>query len=137
MGQVKMAKNRKAWLIEAVKVCMARIDLLESNEDGNEVGNDSKVRSELRELKAAVFLNAASVQVITQDRQDFMDRPDTDWDAIHKLAAEQKATPEATPTDAPPVAANVPANAPHAPPVRENGTAGTGESNKTKLAKRV
>jgi hypothetical protein len=41
---------------------------------------------------------AASVQVITQDMQDFMDRPDTDWDAIHKLAAEQKMTPK----DAPP-----------------------------------
>jgi hypothetical protein len=71
---------------------------------------------------------AASVQVITQDMQDFMDRPDTDWDAIHKLAAEQKVTPKDAP---PPVAANATANA---PPV---GEIGTGESGKSKLAKRV
>jgi hypothetical protein len=108
-----------------IVTCMARIDLLESNEDGTMVGNDSMVR--LKELKAAVYVNAGSVQVITQDRQDFMDRPDTDWDAIHKLAAEQKATPE----DVPPVAANAMANA---PPVKGNGT---GESDKSKLAKRV
>jgi hypothetical protein len=105
------------------------------NFHGNKVGNNSKGRLELRELKVTVYVKAASVQVITQDTQDFMDRPDTDWDIIHKLAAEQKKNPKAA--DAPHVAANVTANAPHAPPVGENGTAGTGESNKTKLAKRV
>jgi hypothetical protein len=63
------------------------------------------------------------VQVHTQDTQDYLDRPDTGWDAIHKLAAEQNVTPSA---DAPPNA--------DAPPVGENGT---GESNKTSLAKRV
>jgi hypothetical protein len=97
MSQVKLEKHHKAWLIEAVNACMDHIDLLESNEDSNEVGNDSKVRSELRELKADVYVNAVSVQVITQDMQDFMDRPDTRWDAIHKLAAEQKATPQRQP----------------------------------------
>jgi transcriptional regulator NrdR family protein len=55
---------------------MARINLLESSEDSTVVGNDSMVR--LKELKAAVYVNAASVQVITQDTKDFMDRPDTD-----------------------------------------------------------
>jgi hypothetical protein len=32
MGQVKMAKNQKAWLVEAVNACMAHIDLLESKD---------------------------------------------------------------------------------------------------------
>jgi hypothetical protein len=108
---------------------MAHINLLESNEDGN----DSKVRSEPRELKTAVYVNAAngSVQVYTQDTQDYLDRPDTGWQAIHKLAAEQNATPRAV-ADVPPVA-DAPPNA-DAPPVGENGT---GESDKTRLVKRV
>jgi hypothetical protein len=34
MGQVKLEKRQKAWLVEAVCTCMAHIDLLESK-DGN------------------------------------------------------------------------------------------------------
>jgi hypothetical protein len=126
----KLQKLHKARLVEAILTCMSRIDLLESRED-----ND--LRSELKELKTAVYVNASngSVQVHTQDTQDYLDRPDTGWDAIHKLAAEQIASPSAVAgappaADAPPVAAN----ALPAPPVEENGT---GESDKTKLAKRV
>jgi hypothetical protein len=139
MGQVKLEKRQKAWLVEAVNACMAHIDLLELKD-----GND-KVRLELRELKKAVFVNAfnGNVPAYTQDTQDSMDRADTGWDAILKLAAEQNplATPNAVADappvleDAPPVAANVAANAPHAPHLGENGTAG--ESDKTRLAKRV
>jgi hypothetical protein len=66
-----------------------------------------------------------------------MDRADTGWDAILKLAAKQRpdAVADAAPPvleDAPPVMANVAANAPH---VWENGTAG--ENDKSKLANRV
>jgi hypothetical protein len=69
-----------------------------------------------------------------------MDRADTGWDAILKLAAEQtpNAVADTAPPvleDAPPVAANVAANAPHAPHVGDSGTAG--ENDKSKLAKRV
>jgi hypothetical protein len=48
------------------------------------------VRLELRELKKAVFVNASDGNAAyTQDTQDYMDRADTGWDAILKLAAEQ------------------------------------------------
>jgi hypothetical protein len=84
MGQVKLEKRQKAWLVEAVCACMAHIDLLESKD-----GND-EVRLELRELKKAVFVNASDGSAAyTQDTQDYMDRADTGWDAILKLAAEQ------------------------------------------------
>jgi hypothetical protein len=75
--------------VEAVNACLAHIDLLESKD-----GND-KVRSELRELKTAVYINAAnrSVQVHTQDTQEYLDRLDTGWDTILKLAAEQYGPP--------------------------------------------
>jgi hypothetical protein len=133
MGQVKLEKLQKVRLVEAVNACLACIDLFESRED-----ND--VRSELKELKTAVYANASNWSVHTQDTRDYLDRPDTGWEAIHKLAAEQIATPSAATDappvldDAPPVAANAPvtANAPHAPPVGENGT---GESDKTRLAR--
>jgi hypothetical protein len=82
MGQVKLEKRQKAWLVEAVCACMAHIDLIESK-DGN-----YEVRLKLRELKKAVFVNASDGSVAyTQDTQDYMDRADTGWDAILKLAA--------------------------------------------------
>jgi hypothetical protein len=72
----ELQKFHKARLVEAVLTCMSRIDLLESKDGTNE---DSNVRSELRELKTAVYVNAAnrSVQVHTQDTQDYLDRSDT------------------------------------------------------------
>jgi hypothetical protein len=49
------------------------------------------VRLELRELKKAVFVNASDGSAAyTQETQDYMDRADTGWDAILKLAAEQR-----------------------------------------------
>jgi hypothetical protein len=84
MSQVRLEKRQKAWLVEAVCACMAHIDLIESKD-----GND-EVRLELRELKKAVFVNAShGSAAYTQDTQDYMDRADTGWDAILKLAAEQ------------------------------------------------
>jgi hypothetical protein len=77
----KLNKCHKPRLIEAIVVCMARIDLLEA---GN-VRSDGNVRAELRELKAAVFANLSNA-VITQDTQDVLDRPNVGWDDIHKLA---------------------------------------------------
>jgi hypothetical protein len=56
------------------------------------------VRSEFRALKTAVFANASN-GIVTQGTQDCLDRPNTGWDAIHKLAAEQN------PPTAPPSAA--------------------------------
>jgi hypothetical protein len=84
MSQVRLEKRQKAWLVEAVCACMAHIDLIESKD-----GND-EVRLELRELKKAVFVNAShGSAAYTQYTQDYMDRADTGWDAILKLAAEQ------------------------------------------------
>jgi hypothetical protein len=79
-------------LVEAILTRMSRIDLLESKDSTN---GEAKVRSELRELKKAVFVNTAnrSVPADTQDTQDYMDRSDTGWDAILKLAAEQNGPP--------------------------------------------
>jgi hypothetical protein len=72
MGQVKLEKRQKAWLVEAVNACLAHIDLLE---DGN---NDSKVRVELRELKKAVFVDAANAHgSVPADTHDYLDRSDT------------------------------------------------------------
>jgi hypothetical protein len=85
MGHNKVAKLQKCHkvrLIEAFVTCIARIDLLESRED------DGDVRSELRKLKTAIFANAFN-GIVTQDTQDCLDRPNTGWDAINKLAAEQ------------------------------------------------
>jgi hypothetical protein len=78
---VKLNKYHKPRLIEAIVVCMARIELLEA---GN-VRSDGNVRAELRELKASVF-GKMSNAVITQDTQDVLDRPNVGWDDIHKLA---------------------------------------------------
>jgi hypothetical protein len=129
----KLQKLHKARLVEAILTCMSRIDLLESKDGTN--NEESKVRSELRELKKAVFVNAANGSVPdTQDTQDYLDRSDTGWDAIHKLAAEQNGPPVTPSADAPTV---TDADAPplvEAPPVGENGT---GENDKTKLAMRV
>jgi hypothetical protein len=52
---VKLNKYHKPRLIEAIMVCMARIDLLEA---GN-IRSDGNVRAELKELKAAVFANVS------------------------------------------------------------------------------
>jgi hypothetical protein len=78
---VKLNKYHKPRLIEAIVVCMARIDLLEA---GN-VRSAGNVRAELRDLKASVFANVSNV-VVTQDTQDVLDRPNVGWDDIHKLA---------------------------------------------------
>jgi hypothetical protein len=107
MVQARLEKLHKPRLIKGITACMALIDLLESG--GSEV---SKVRSELKELKLSVFTNASAttatstVNAVTQDTQDFLDRPNIGWDAIHKLAKEQNPTPfTATPNavkDTPP-----------------------------------
>jgi hypothetical protein len=93
MVQARLEKLHKPRLIKGITACMALIDLLESG--GSEV---SKVRSELKELKLSVFTNASAttatstVNAVTQDTQDFLDRPNIGWDAIHKLAKEQNPT---------------------------------------------
>jgi hypothetical protein len=116
MGQVKLQKRQKAWLVEAVNACLAHIDLLEDNT------NDSKVRSELRELKKAVFVDPANAhRSVPADTQDYLDRSDTGWDAILKLAAEQ---------NSPPVTSNMTPNADATPPpvatsIGENDTGRT------------
>jgi hypothetical protein len=95
---VKLLKYHKPKLIEAIVVCMARIDLLEASV-GN-VRSDGNVRAELRELKAAVFANVPKA-VVTQDTQDVLDRPNIGWDANHKLAKEQNPTPLTAPLTGP------------------------------------
>jgi hypothetical protein len=53
---------------------MSHINLLELK-DGT---NDSKVRSELRELKKAFFVDAANAHwSVPADTQDYLDRSDT------------------------------------------------------------
>jgi hypothetical protein len=79
----KLQKCHKVRLVEAILTCMSCIDLLESRED------DHDVRLELRKLKTAVFANASN-GIVTQDTQDCLDRPNTGWDTINKLAAEQR-----------------------------------------------
>jgi hypothetical protein len=69
---VKLNKYHKPRLIEAIVVCMARIDLLEASDGNVRSDGNANVRAELRELKAAVFANE--------------DRPNVGWDDIHKLA---------------------------------------------------
>jgi hypothetical protein len=56
----KLQKLHKARLVEAILTCMSRINLLESKDGTSEA---AKVRSELRELKKAVFVNAANRNV--------------------------------------------------------------------------
>jgi hypothetical protein len=85
--------------------------------------DNSKLRSELRELKKAVFVNAADGDAYTQDPQDVLDGPNVGWDAINKLAEEQNPSPLTT---APPATAM---DRKDAPPVREDG--------RSELAKRV
>jgi hypothetical protein len=99
---VKLNKYHKPRLIEAIVVCMARIDLLEASN----IRSDSNVRAELRELEAAVFANVSNA-VITQDTQDVLDRPNVGWDNIHKLTRgaswhkEQNPAPPTTPQPQP------------------------------------
>jgi hypothetical protein len=71
------------------------------------------VRLELRELKKAVYVNASDGSAAyTQETQDYMDRADTGWDAILKLAAEQtpvdglSASASAVPASAVPAASS-------------------------------
>jgi hypothetical protein len=138
---VKLNKYHKPRLIEAIVVCMARIDLLEASDGNVRSDGNSNVRAELRELKAAVFAIMSNA-VLTQDTQEVLDRPNVGWDDIHKLARgaswheEQNPAPPLTapPTavkDTPPATAR---NRNDAPPVGENGT---GENDMSKLAKRV
>jgi hypothetical protein len=122
----KLMKYHKPRLIEAIVTCMARIDLLETSDDGN-------VRSELRRLKASVFAKASastSNAVVLQDTQDILDRLNVGWDAINKLAEEQNPTP-LTASLTPPATVMVLAAAP------PNGEDVIRESDKSKLAKRV
>jgi hypothetical protein len=118
----KLQKFHKPRLIEAIVTCMARIDLLETSDDGN-------VRSELRKLKADVLANASTSNAVVT-----LDRPNVGWDAINKLAEEQNPASLTAVADIPPAMAMVGTAAPHAPPLGGNGT---GESNNSKLAKRV
>jgi hypothetical protein len=93
LGQVKLEKLQKARLVEAVIACMAHIDLLESDKAP---AGDSKLRSELRELNKAVFVSVSGANAhVPADTQEYLDRLDIGWDAIHKLAAEQNGTPVA------------------------------------------
>jgi hypothetical protein len=104
MGQAKLEKLQKARLVEAINACMAHINLLESDKPP---ADDFKL----------IFVNAddGNTPAYTQDTQDYMDRADTGWDAILKLAAEQTLNAVTPPfTVASPVAANVAVNAPHA-----------------------
>jgi hypothetical protein len=118
----KLQKFHKPRLIEAIVTCMARIDLLETSDDGN-------VRSELRKLKADVLANASTSNAVVT-----LDWPNVGWDAINKLAEEQNPASLTAVADIPPAMAMVGTAAPHAPPLGGNGT---GESNNSKLAKRV
>jgi hypothetical protein len=136
---VKLNKYHKPRLIEAIVVCMARIDLLEASDSNIRSDGNANVRAELRELKVAVFASVSNA-ALTQDTQDVLDRPNVGWDDIHKLARgaswheEQNPAPLHTAPltaveDTPPARdGNV------APPVGESGT---GENDKLKLAKRV
>jgi hypothetical protein len=82
---VKLNKYHKPRLIEAIVVCMARIDLLEASDGNVRSDGNANVRAELRELKAAVFASVSNA-ALTQDTQDVLDRPNVGWDDIHKLA---------------------------------------------------
>jgi hypothetical protein len=98
-------------LVEAVNACIAHISLLEDKAPAND---DSKLRSELRELKKAVFVDAAGASAnahgsVPDDTQDYLDRSDIGFDAILKLAAEQNGTPVASAT---PVSSNADATPP-------------------------
>jgi hypothetical protein len=101
MGQVKLEKLQKARLVEAVNAYRAHINLLEDKAPAN--NDDSKLRSELRELKKSVFVDAAGASAnahgsVPDDTQDYLDRSDIGFDAILKLSAEQKRTPVASAT---------------------------------------
>jgi hypothetical protein len=101
MGQTRLEKLYKPRLIKAVNACMAYITLLESDRTPAAADdNYYKLRSELRELKKAVFVNAAEGDAYTQDTQDVLDGPNVGWDTINKLAEEQNtAGPPATAMD--------------------------------------
>jgi hypothetical protein len=131
---VKLLKYHKPRLMEAIVVCMSRIDLLEAS-DGN-IRSNANVRAELRELKAGVFTNVSNASVVTQDTQDVLDRPNVGWDAIHQLAEEQNLMPLTAPLTA--VEETPPATAKDrkdAPPVGESNT--PWENCRSELAKRV
>jgi hypothetical protein len=74
-------------LVEAINACMTHIDFLESDKDKAPADvNNSKLRSELRELKKAVFVDATGANAhgdVPADTQEYLDRSDIGWDAIH------------------------------------------------------
>jgi hypothetical protein len=124
-------------LLEVVNSCMSHITLLDLEKDKAPINNNSQeLRTELRELKKAVFIvevttgaNAHSdVPVgLTQGYWDTGNRSDIGWDAIHKLAAEQNGTPVASNSVVNAVAITTTS-------VEEDNTS---EAKSVKLAKRV
>jgi hypothetical protein len=118
MGQDKLQKLQKVRLVEAINACMTHIDFheLEKYKAPADV-NDSKLRSELRELKKAVFVHTTGANThgdVPADTQEYLNRSDIRWDAIHKLATEQNgnpvahnATPMTSNADATPVTTSV------------------------------
>jgi hypothetical protein len=138
MGQANLQKLQKVQLLGVVNTCMSHIALLELEKDKAPTDDSDELRTELRELKKAVFIvnlttgaNAhGGVPVgLTQGYWDTGDRSDIGWDAIHKLAAEQNGTPVASNG-----VVNAVANADATPAtsVKEDNT-----SMSVKLAKRV
>jgi hypothetical protein len=101
MGQAKLEKLHKPRFVEAIIACMAYIDLLKSDRTPAAADDNSKLRSELRELKKAVFVNEADGDAYTQDTQDVLDGSNVGWDAINKLAEEQNPAPLTTVADTP------------------------------------
>jgi hypothetical protein len=98
---------------------------------------DSELRTELRRLKEAVFVNATGANAhgdvpvgLTQEYWDTGNRSVIGWDAIHKFAPEQNGTPGASNN----VVVNAMANT-NATSVEEDDTSSKAKS--VKRAKRV
>jgi hypothetical protein len=137
MSTAKSSSLKKEQLVKLVNSFIAHIDRLESDLEKNKapIDDDSELRTELRELKKAVFIVDATganfygdVPVgLTQEYWDTGNRSAIGWDAIHKLAAQQNVTPEAS---------NDVANAVvNATSVEEDNT--SSEAKSAKLAKQV
>jgi hypothetical protein len=137
MGQDKLQKLQKVKLLEVVQTCMAHITLLESEKHKAPTADSDVLRTELRELKEAVFFDSTGANAhgvvpvgLTQGYWDTGDRSDIRWGAIHKLAAEQNGTPVASNADATPAASNA--------DVTPGTSVGEDDTTKSvKLAKRV
>jgi hypothetical protein len=138
MSTAKRSSLKKEQLVKLVNSFIAHIDRLESDLEKNKapINNNSELRTELRELKKAIFIVDATgansygdMPVgLTQEYWDTGNRSVIGWDTIHKLAAEQNGTPEAS-ND---VVANVVFNATS---VQEDNTSSKAKS--AKLAKQV